>query len=492
MTLKCLQSFSEYSDSEHSDSLEFLPSASEPSDSLSYPVLDLQKHNKLVKLELHEVSIEDLLLPVEGARITTLELDVVTMTHQGLEQLSGYLSSCSALENPGPNELGCREHSDCCCMPVLNLLKHNKLEKLKLQDSYFEGLLLSSEGARITTMELYNITMVHLLLPDKGDRITSLYLYDVTMDHHGLEQLSGSLLTSSGLEYLYLDKVRCSEHSDSCCILVLNLQKHNKLEKIELYHLSVEGLLLPVDLERTTSLKLENIAMTHHGLDQLSESLSSCSGLETLSLNELICTEHSDSCCFPVLNLHKHTLENLLLENLSVKGLLLPVEGARITTLYLDNVKMVHHGLEQLSGSLSACSSLEILDLNRVRCGEHSDSCGLPVLDLQKHNKLWTLGLHHLSVESLLLPEEGSKITCLFLKDVIMAHHGLEQLWNFLSSCSCLEISMLLVRCREHSDSSCQLVLDLNNYTFSSPYLLRTDSETSDNDTTTSDTDLVE
>ena len=78
LTLKCLQSFSELS-----DSLEFLQSVCEPSDSLSYPVLDLQKHNKLEKLELHEVSIEGLLLPVEGARITTLELDDVTMTHQG-------------------------------------------------------------------------------------------------------------------------------------------------------------------------------------------------------------------------------------------------------------------------------------------------------------------------------------------------------------------------------------------------------------------------
>ena len=73
-----------------------------------------------------------------------------------------------------------------------------------------------------------------------------------------------------------------------------------------------------------------------------------------------------------------------------------------------------------------------------------------------------------------------------------MAHQGLELLWKYLPSCSSLGIPMLLVRCREHSDSSCQLVLDLNNYAFSSPYLLRTDSETSDNDTTTSNTDLVE
>ena len=372
-------------------------------------------------------------------------------------------------------------------------MKHNKLEKLKLLDLSVEGLLLAVEGARITTLELYNITMAHLLLPDEGDRITTLNLDDVIMAHHGLKQMTGSISSSSGLEYLYLDKVRCSEHSDSCCIPVLNLTKHNKLEKIELYHLSVEGLLLPVDLERTTSLKLENIAMTHHGLDQLSESLSSCSGLEPLSLNELRCREHTDSCCFPVLNLQKHTLENLLLENLSVKGLLLPVEGARITTLYLVNLKMTHHGLEQLSEFLSSCSSLETLNLNEVRCGEDSDSCCIPVVNLLKHNKVESLMLQHLSIEGFLLPVEEAKITFLILKDVTMAHHGLEQLWNFLLSCSSLEIPMLYkVRCREHSDSSCQLVLDLNNYTFSSPYLLGTDSETSDNDTTTSNTDLVE
>ena len=39
--------------------------------------------------------------------------------------------------------------------------------------------------------------------------------------------------------------------------------------------------------------------------------------------------------------------------------------------------------------------------------------------------------LQHLSIGSFLLPVEGAKITFLILKDVTMAHHGLEQLWNF-------------------------------------------------------------
>ena len=496
----------------------------EQSHSCCIPVLDLQKHKKLKKLELMRSSFEGLLLPVEGTRMTHLYLDNVTMTHHGLEQLSGSLSSCSDLEELDLDEVICNEQSHSCCFSVLDLQKHNNLKELKLENLSVGGLLLPVEGVRITLLVLNNVTMSHhdleqlsgllsscsdleelyltavicneqshsccipvldlqkheqlkklwlknlsvggLLLPVEGVRITLLVLNNVTMSHHDLEQLSGSLSSCSDLEELYLDAVRYNEQSHSCCIPILDLQKHNKLKELRLKNLSVGGLLLPVEGVRITLLVLNNVTMSHRGLEQLSGSLSSCSDIEMLDLDAVICKEQSHSCCIPVLDLQKHKkLKKLWLKNLPVGGLLLPVEGVRITLLVLNNVTMSHRGWEQLSGSLSSCSDLEKLDLDAVICNEQSHSCCIPVLDLQKHNKLKELRLKNLSVGGLLLPVEGVRITLLVLNNVTMSHCGLEQLSGSLSSCSDLEVlDLYAVICNEQSHSCCIPVLDLQKH----------------------------
>ena len=327
------------------------------------PILALQKHNKLEVLCLSVLSVKGLLLPVEGDRFTTLWLDFVKMTHHGLEQLSGSLSSCSCLEILYLRKVKCSERSHSCCLPVLDLQKQNKLKKLKLNDLSVQGLLL----------------------PVERDRFTLLKLKYVTMNHQYLEQLSGSVSSCSCLEALSLNEVECNEQSHSCCLPVLDLQEHNKLEELKLRNLSVNGLLLPVERDRFTLLSLTNVTMNHQYLEQLSGSLSSCSSLEALWLNEVECNEQSHSCCLPVLDLQKHNkLEELRLWNLSVKGLLLPVEGDMLTSLWLNNVTMNHQYLEQLSGSLSinSCLEFELLFLDDLKCSEQSHSCCLPVLDL--------------------------------------------------------------------------------------------------------------
>ena len=330
------------------------------------PVLDLQKHNKLKVLYLEEVSVEGLLLPVERDSLTSLWLDNVTMNHHGLEQLSGSLSSCSGLEKLCLYKVKCSEQSHSCCLPVLDLQQHNKLEILSL----------------------WNLSVKGLLLPVEGDRFTSLSLDNVTMNHQYLEQLSGSLSSCSCLEYLYLNEVKCSEQSHSCCLPVLDLQKHNKLKELKILYLSklsVKGLLLPVEGDRFTSLKLDNVTMNHQYLEQLSGSLSSYSCLEKLCLYKVKCSEQSHSCCLPVLDLQKHNeLQELELCDISVKGLLLPVEGDRLKSLWLFNVTMNHQYLEQLSGFLSSYSSkLSICNL-KMRCSEHSATLCQPVIDIGK------------------------------------------------------------------------------------------------------------
>ena len=252
------------------------------SDSLSSHVLDLNKYSKLEKLKLCDLSVDGLLLPVERDMLTSLELDNVTMNHQYLEQLFESLSSCSSLEELNLETVKCSEQSHSCCLPVLDLQKHNKLEELDLCDLSVKGLLL----------------------PVERDRFTSLELYGVTMNHQYLEQLSGSLSSYSCLEYLYFNEVECSEHSHSCCLPVLDLQQHNMLQTLYLWNLSVKGLLLPVGRDMFTSLQLFHVTMNHHGLEQLSGSLSSYSSIPLDCCLEMICSEHSATLCQPVINMY--------------------------------------------------------------------------------------------------------------------------------------------------------------------------------------------
>ena len=404
------------------------------------PALDLQKHNELEILELYDPSFVSLLLPLEGTRIRKLELGNVTMAHHGLEQLSRSLSSWSCIKELVFTGVRCREHTDMCCIPVLDLRKQNELEILYKMDSSFEGLLLPMDRIRIRELTLHKVTMAH----------------------HGLEQLSRSLSSWFCIQKLKLDGVRCSEHS-RCCIPALDLRKHNELDILYKMDSSFEDLLLPKEGARFISLKLNNVTMTHHGLEQLSRSLSSWSCIKELVFDGVRCSEHTDMCCIPALGLRKQNeLEILTLSDSSFEGLLLCMEGTRIRKLALDNVTMSHLCLEQLSRSLSSLHCIQTLYLYGVRCREHIDMCCIPALDLQKHNELEILELSDPSFVSLLLPLEGTRIRKLELDNVTMAHHGLEQLSRSLSSWSCIkELVFDGVRCREHTDMCCIPVLDL-------------------------------
>ena len=495
----------------------------EHTDMCCIPVLDLRKHNELEILFIASSFVEDLLLPMEGTRIRKLELGNVAMAHHGLEQLSRSLSSWSCIKELVFDGVRCREHTDMCCIPVLDLQKQNELEILYKMDSSFEGLLLPMDRIRIRELTLHKVTMAHhgleqlsrslpswsciqklkldgvrcsehsrccipaldlrkhneleilynmdssfegLLLPMKGTRIRKLTLGTVTMAHHGLEQLSRSLSSWSCINTLKLDGVKCSEHTDTCCIPGLDLRKHNELEILFIASSSVEDLLLHMEGTRIRKLTLDNVTMAHLRLEQLSRSLSSLHCIQTLYLYGVRCREHIDMCCIPALDLQKHNeLEILKLSDPSFVSLLLPLEGIRIRELALDNVTMAHHGLEQLSRSLSSWSCIKELHLHGVRCSEHTDRCCIPVLDLQKHNKLEQLCIMASSVEGLLLPMDRIRIRELTLDTVAMAHHGLEQLSRSLSSSACIEkLDLDGVRCIEHTDRCCIPVLDLQKH----------------------------
>ena len=382
-----------------------------------------------------------------------LWLDNVTMTHHDIQSLCESLSSWSALEHLWLNNLSCSDHSDRdCLLPVLNLQKHHNLEKLILE----------------------KLSVECLLIPNQQDtEMRTLWLDSVTMTHHDIQSLCASLSSWSALENLRLINLSCSDHSDRDCPLpVLDLQKHHNLEDLRLEKLSVECLLIPNQQDTAMrGLWLDSVTMTHHDIQSLCVSLSSWSALENLELINLSCSDHSDrDCLLPMLDLQKHhNLKDLRRKNLSVEGLLTPIQQeTAMHTLWLDNVTMTHHDIQSLCVSLSSWSALEHLWLNNLSCSDHSDrDCPLPVLDLQKHHNLEDLRLEKLSVECLLIPnQQDTELRTLWLDSVTMTHHDIQSLCVSLSSWSALEnLRLINLSCSDHSDRDCLLpVLDLQKH----------------------------
>ena len=113
-------------------------------------------------------------------------------------------------------------------------------------------------------------------------------------------------------------------------------------------------------------------------------------------------------------------------------------------------VTLTHHGMEQLTGWLSSCSSLENLQLKKLSCSDHGSGCILPVLlDLQKCNKLKELRLQDLSVEGLLMPSQiqGNVNTDLLLFGVKMS----AQSWRkFIET---IKLHVVLSNCNIYRDT---------------------------------------
>ena len=203
----------------------------------------------------------------------------------------------------------------------------------------------------------------------------------------------------TGLQELNIEGIKCVEHDDAVCNAVLDLQTR-----------------------------------------QVVKFLSFRPGLEELEVRDVKCAEHDDAVCILVLDLQKHNnLKQLILKNISVEGLLLPVGEASITLLWLHNFTIIHYSLEQVVKFVTFCPGLEKLDNGEVKCVEHDDTVCIPLLDLRKLKNLKQLILKNISIESLLLPEGEATITLLWLHNLTITHHSLEQVVKFVSFCPGLE-----------------------------------------------------
>ena len=364
-------------------------SCSDHDGSCPIPVLGLDKHHKLERLKLDNTSISGLLLPGQKeSRIWYLDLHNLVLSHDSLVQLYSSISSSSVLrrlkltnlrcyDHDDLTNLSCSAHSGRCPLPALGLDRHHELEWLKLDNTSISGLLLPGQ---------------------EESRIKCLYLYNLVLSHDSLVQLCKSLSFWVGLEVLNLDNISCSEHSGSCPLPVLGLDKHHKLQELKLDNTSLSGLLLPGQEEsRIKDLDLHNLVLSHDSLVQLYSSISSLSVLTRLKLTNLRCYDHDDltnlscsahsgQCPLPSLGLDRHHgLWWLKLDNTSLSGLLLPgQEESQIRYLDLHNLVLSHDSLVQLNSSISSLSVSTRLNLTNLRCNDHDDRCGIPILDRSK------------------------------------------------------------------------------------------------------------
>ena len=197
--------------------------------SCCFPVLDLQSHHCLEKVRLAYLSVESVLLPGRGDRHPQLkELIVydITISHSGMKQLCSCLPDLSTLQYLKLISLHCSGHGTSCCLPVLDLQSHHWLEKVKLRDLSVESVLLPGPAALFSGL-------------------TQLIVDDINISHSGMKQLFSCLRDSSTLWYLDLASLYCSDHGNSSCRPVLDLQSHQWLHEVTLMDLSVESVRLP-------------------------------------------------------------------------------------------------------------------------------------------------------------------------------------------------------------------------------------------------------
>ena len=471
------------------------------------PALGLQRHHKLWWLKLDNTSISGLLLPCqEESRIKYLNLHNLVLSHDSLVQLCSSISSSSVsiklkltnlrcYDHDDLTNLSCSAHSGRCPLPALCLDRHHELWMLSLDNTSISGLRLPGQ---------------------EESQIEYLYLYNLVLSHDSLVQLCKSLSFLVGLKALNLDNISCSDNSGSCPLPVLGLDRHHKLRRLKLGNTSISGLLLPGQEEsRIECLDLHNLVLSHDSLVQLCSSISSSSVLGELKLTNLrcydhadltnlSCSEHSGRCRLKSLNLYSHhELKVLSLDKISIRWLLLPSQDW-LDNLELNNMSLSHDSLVQLCSTLSFLPALKRLKLTNLRCYDHDDRCGIPildrpkaesenvhmeqipvedlsalsslenlqltmvpcsehsvrcnftVLDLHEHYRLEFLELDTSSISGIILPRpERHIINAICLRNLVLSHYSLQQLCTSVSALSASGAMLQLTNlsCSDHSGS---------------------------------------
>ena len=411
-------------------------SCSDDSCSCDLSVLDLHIHDGLCELSLDKISISGLMLPCqEESTPKALYMENLVLSHDDLVHFCTSLSSFYRFWTLKLTNISCSDDGGSCDLPVLDLHRYDRVRELSLGKISISGLLLPSQ---------------------EESKLCKLYLDNLVLSHDNLVQLYTSLsFVITYLQMLALATLTCSDHGDSCRLL-LDLHRHVNLSCLILDTISLSGVLLPNQVEpKLEFLWLDKMLLSHDNLVQLCSSISSLSELTRLQLTSLRCYDHDGSADTPLLDHPKAELGQI------------PDED------------------------LLALSGLEDLQVAVMPCSEQSGMCKFTVLDLHKHHKLDFLTLDTSSISGMILPrQEWLRFNRLVLKNLVLSHYSLEQLCASLSSFSALNVKLHFTKlsCRDHGGGYC---FPLLNQPDTEMNVTDTDSEmdSSDDDSDSDDSD---
>ena len=308
------------------------------------------------------------------------------------------------------------------------------------------------------------------LIPKALDpRQNIVHIENKTLCHSEIQELMYNISSRTDLEKLLILNLSCSDHGGVCYLPPFDLQKHVKLQIVNLRQVSVESLVLPEPtMTRVCQLIVDNIKLKRHDdIRQLCSSMSSCKGLENLELISLSCSEHGGNCseCSLSLDLEQHfKLKLLVLRQVTVERLNLPDKKiAKVSNMFLEDVMIKDHCIEHIYKSVSACYSLEQLEIINLSCSAHSARGFHPILDLHDQIKLHRLVLKRLTIGSVLLPNmEIPRVSHLFLEDMTITKRCIENIYTAVSSWSNLEELLIIdLSCSVHRGNTCNPALDL-------------------------------
>ena len=421
-----------------------------------------------------------------SSHLKYLTVETVVMSSSHYYSLLNSVTRASNIVQIALDNITCQTNGSSEHLPVLDLQTHHMLEHLTLGNISISGLLLPSQvQSKLEYLNLENLGLPHDIL---AHICTSLPI--------------------SCLWTLKLSLLICNDHGVGFRLPVLDLRSH-EVDTLKLQQVSVGGLLLPSQGQsKLKNLLLDNLILTHDSLVHICTSLNLLTTLELLKLTSLACSDHHDDCVLPALDLHNNkSLRKLELRKLSISGLLIPCQVlSRFEKLYLDYLVLPHDNLVQLCDTIFCLSSMKKLFLSHIRCYDHGDSPGFPVLNLPKtdseiakvekipveelsllsglenlqlpsthvpcneqsgicklpvlcliqHLFLTELSLDSLSISGIIFPRHGrANITDLGLRNMLLSHFSLEQLQEPLALplSPCHTLVLCNLSCSDHYDS---------------------------------------
>ena len=411
----------------------------------SLPRLDLQGHQKLETLEIRELSLQGMLLPLKSkTSLTNLLLVNISLTHSDLENMLVSLPiSIRSLILKSKRCAFCEDHGIDCCLTRLDLRKCVKLEALEIYGFVFQTVVLPNpQNTCLTKLVFQNTSVTSSCIKQLFDTLP-VSLTDITISYERANNSS--------------ENWNCGYHDRGHCVPVLLLSNQRTLEKLDLTGLSLHSLSLP----SAKDCYLVSLALNGVELRCLHDNtLKTCMNLQVLKIINPLRKESPI-----VLDLRQSkTLKQLMVINVVLGNLLLPVTVSQDTKQYISysimikDVTLSNQCLQELFGTLASCSFEHPLKLNNLICTDHADSKCAPCRTFHSFQRLEKL-------EVLCLPESLQYAPGIRIKNITQTTQCLENLCELAFKSEYFTFELTNVSC---SDAGCLPTMDLQNCRFRS------------------------